>query len=161
MLIKLIFPPLNNINLFCTGTYPNYINIDYALNVNINQSRRRWWGGSSPTYDGFNWGIGWGMNMGAGPNSYITPHGILSSTLVEGGQTWTVNGQSGLNISIELWSAQFSGYYDSVIMRGYIDDIYNNPRLFCIERTGLVCTSNDATTDPSGYPNYNNQYCQR
>jgi len=143
--------------------YSNGVAIDYSINISIGQSRLQysWLTGYRyvPWNNGFTWGIGWGIDLGAGSPSYLLgPGGPQTGTLTAGGQSWAVPSSSGLNYSIELWSIYLNPLYRQAV----INQVLSNPRIQCIDRIGLTCTSYGIPSPPSlPNANHNDQYCQK
>lgn len=149
------------------GTYvgnPNR-NIDISININIYQSRKRWWGGYSASYSwgGFDWGFGWGLDLdldliapdhinGWAPARTCCDEGLGRPA---GGQGWHQNSE--LNYTIPIWQMSTS---DLTSSSQIIPFLYATQR-FCVRREGLRSESSIVNSVNGTRPLFIDQYCQQ
>jgi hypothetical protein len=144
------------VNNSCWGTFsdpngncPYDIHIDVRAKIDIEHRRRRGWliHWYSPTFGGFNWGLGWGLDMNLnveGATVLELPY-IYNERADQGGWSWNES-NSDLDIDIIFWKGKIAG--NSQICENFS---FNT----CIRRTGLISSSNN---DPVNIKNQ--QYCQ-
>jgi hypothetical protein len=128
------------------GSYGKTIEMDISVDIDIEHRRLRWWGGWSPTFGGFNWGFGWGIDMGPTVNGVVYPPPYSSGPTDPqqgGGWTWFVS-NSDLEVTIPMWNHKFYTFLNATIAINT-----------CIRRSGLVSQS---WYNPTGIKN--SQYCQ-
>jgi hypothetical protein len=124
--------------------------VDVSAHIDIEHRRLRWWGGYSPTFGGFNWGIGWGLDMEFRIDGNIVAAPFSSTNTPGhqgGGWGWFVN-NSDLEVDITFWNRAFTEVRSS-----NVSSVFSF--ISCIRRTGLVSSSNN---DPVNIKN--SQYCQ-
>jgi hypothetical protein len=137
--------------------------VDVAVNINIFQSRKRWYGGFSASYSfgGFDWGYGWGFDLSIiapdGVNGWAPPRSCCDEGIGKpaGGQGW--HQDSELNHTIPLWKMSTANLTsDSQV----IPFLFGSQR-FCVRRVGLRSESSIVNSIDGSRPLFIDQYCQQ
>jgi hypothetical protein len=132
------------------GNYPYEISVDVGVHIDIEHRRRRGWliHYYTPTFGGFNWGFGWGVDMelNIGGTVFPAPYSNANTPSHQGGGWSWFESNSDLDFDITFWNGTKDGNSNQ-----YANFFFNT----CIRRTGLVSSSNN---DPINIKNQ--QYCQ-